>query len=344
MVPNEWLPGLVALLFLWTPCSIRAAGTATAQLHMPPNDLLGKKSLRECGEDLLLVFVHVPKSGGSTLRNQLLECTRSHNRKLAWGTVDFLKLSPEEQKKYMAIQAHQGFGIHMQPGFPVYRRKCTHYMTVLDSTPHRIWSQYTFANRKRKERGQPPMSTVEFFNWKRGGHMANASPVEKPHTMWSTDPWSLNNSMTWQVCCWHNSQHNNQYTGGTDNRTLRVIQRTRFSSPFDIDPHCPRTVEARLACAARRLCTDYSIVGIRKGIRGVVGQVATLMGCTHTINTHQLLHANSATRGEPLGDTDLAFIMSMMGEATAADETLYYMADRIAQGDTSVCGGSNRRV
>ena len=46
----------------------------------------------------------------------------------------------------------------------------------------------------------------------------------------------------------------------------------------------------------------------------------------------------------PLGDTDLAFIMSMMGEATAADETLYYMADRIAQGDASVCGGSNRRV
>ena len=96
------------------------------------------------------VFVHVPKTGGSTIRDQLKACAKSNGMEYAYGhNTNFLELPPEEQKKYMVVHAHMGYGIHIQAGFPEYRRKCTHYLTVTDTVAHRAWSQYKFFNDNR---------------------------------------------------------------------------------------------------------------------------------------------------------------------------------------------------
>ena len=55
------------------------------------------------------MFVHVPKTGGSSLRDQLRRCTTLHRMEMAYGNSgDFLGMTPQEQTKIMVIQAHIG--------------------------------------------------------------------------------------------------------------------------------------------------------------------------------------------------------------------------------------------
>ena len=269
------------------------------------------------------VFVHIPKTGGSSLRDQLSACAASHNQKHAYGAeVDFLKLSAEEQAKYMVVQSHMGYGIHLQPGFPVHRRNCTKYITVTDRAVRRAWSQYQFFNNNRAALGQEPMSPADFYRTKQGSNQPDHP------TRWPTDPWSFNGSMSWQLCCWQDHQHEAPLAGpGASDGAIGGVRR-----PFEIDPSCPKTSAERGSCAIKRLCNDYAIAGVRENLDTTIELLGHLMQCSSIVNAKH--RTNTRARRLRFGPSEFEMLHGILtGEGAALDVVVGDVAVGLEAGD-----------
>ena len=62
----------------------------------------------------LLVFVHVPKAGGSTVKVLLRDWAAATRRTISGNSVDFLQLPLPQQDALSAEWGHRGFGLHRQ--------------------------------------------------------------------------------------------------------------------------------------------------------------------------------------------------------------------------------------
>lgn len=154
--------------------------------------------------------------------------------------------------------------------------------------------------------GIRPLTIEQFLRQKR-----EQIPINLP-----SNPWSLNNSMSWQLCCWQDYQHNTS----------------------EKDPSCPISLEERVDCAAKRLCHDFSIVGTRETLSNYFVYLGELMGCQRlgkSIGDEG--HMANPSVEKSFGKNALHTMNALLGNL-AADEAVYLAGSRIATGqDTSFC-------
>lgn len=110
----------------------------------------------------LLVFLHVPKTGGSTLRNVLLDqygpratAFADHERQDTPPAADaFLSLGPDRFRRLEAVGGHFPYGIHESLGRPA------RYVTLLRDPIARVISNY-FHDYRRRGPGRPGLTLAE---------------------------------------------------------------------------------------------------------------------------------------------------------------------------------------
>jgi hypothetical protein len=237
----------------------------------------------------LLVFVHVPKAGGSTVKVLLRDWAAATRRTISGNSVDFLQLQLPQQNALSAEWGHRGFGLHRQPEFRN-KRRAVAYFTVLREPRARIVSQYHFALQRKaavdKGRGwaPPPPSFRRWFREER------ASSAE--------DPWHpSDNPNVRQICCWW----------------------TPFAhAGRRAHEECPPS-EATLACAKRNLAR-FAVVGIMEEMDAVVEMLALRLGVTdHRCPEDRAVNAFKGAAKHVLDADERALV----DNATRFDRPLY---------------------
>ena len=92
----------------------------------------------------------------------------------------------------------------------------------------------------RKLNKKSAFDPAQFYALKRNNSMLKS--------MWPVNPWSMNNSMTWQLCCWHDHQHSNAAHDDEVGQLPRLKLRVRCC-----DAVSARRFRARTRQAARAL-------------------------------------------------------------------------------------------
>jgi hypothetical protein len=220
-----------------------------------------------CGDDLLLVHVHVPKTGGTSLSNLMRDCASQRKRGFAYGHFDnFLAMSPEEQDNIIAMDAHMGYGIHLQERFPKKRVNCTFYITVSRPYAAILWSAYNYLARVGK--------LTQF-----------SDPGALSRVL--LDPWQFRGGLSYQLCCWGDAQH----PPGSVYKNGHLVKKAGGVSP--LDGTCPRTLDEAASCAMRRLCNDYHFVGSTDRLADTMVMVTKMMRCTRPAVEHANQHSDS---------------------------------------------------
>ena len=260
----------------------------------------------ECRNDLLVVHVHIPKTGGSSLSNVMRNCAGKKGKRFAYGHLDdFLAMTPTEQRRVIAIDAHMGYGIHLQPGFPSYRANCTFYVTSARSYVDIIWSSF--------------------------GHRMKINATED---MIKPDYWDLISGglVSRMICCWSDPQHDDYWY---DSNGHIIKTRVPPRSPRPPFPNSPTDREAILRWAVRRACNGFSLVGSIDNFDTFSARVATIMGCrgdttVHINKSEQKKESQAARLVHPL---DVYLNQTGVSE----DMTLMKLLSLVARGDRSVC-------
>lgn len=101
----------------------------------------------------MLIFIHISKTGGSTLRD-LLHWNydgQSYNIKSFDGILPFLAQADAEKLRWKCLQGQLFYGIHAYIPAP-----CT-YLTILREPIARVISHYYYLDVRRKRAGLPPL-------------------------------------------------------------------------------------------------------------------------------------------------------------------------------------------
>ena len=233
-----------------------------------PHKKMTAPSYATCGALLLVVNVHIPKTGGSTVSDFLNRCTASQKKRFAYGHMhNFLAMPPAVQDHVMAIDAHMGYGIHLHPRFPKHRVNCTLYTTVVRPYPDILWSAFRFQNQSKLH------TSIETFE----GNLGRFREQE---------PWAFLGSISWQLCCWSDSQHppNSIYDASG------FLKREGVNTHSTFPEHCPNTLDRAMHCAIHNLCHRFHIVGETSKLDSFLNRLRDATGCSHipyrTTNVH----------------------------------------------------------
>ena len=113
-------------------------------------------------QDLCLLFLHIPKAGGTTLyriierqykRNEIYSISRGKPYKYIEDLINFPKI---QKKKYKAIEGHMRFGLHEFLPQP-----CT-YITILRNPIERVISTYNYIFQIRGHYLYEPLKSQNF--------------------------------------------------------------------------------------------------------------------------------------------------------------------------------------
>ena len=173
-------------------------------------------------ENSLLIFLHVPKTAGSVVKQILMDWGKAVGMKVAEHTDRFLNFTQEEQDKHMAFWGHRGYGMHRRAGWKT--KKIARYFTFLRDPVKRIISQYEYHYHETGTPKQPFMTW-----WEQGGGREHVGVKDY------ASPWyPKNNPYIRQVCCWWpppfvkdagRAEHCNYNKGGEQMNTLKCAQR-----------------------------------------------------------------------------------------------------------------------
>ena len=155
----------------------------------------------------ILIYVHIPKTGGAFMRRYLREGLKQRNATMfsyGLGTRhgnSFLDWPAERQNRFTLVHGHFGYGIHMVHGWKLSELRTPTYLTMLRHPVDRILSQFYFEmrspmgriwNAKLPDRLAVPNS-ADLFAWL--DDMATRRPA---NTIWSAH----HNPVTQQMCCY----------------------------------------------------------------------------------------------------------------------------------------------
>lgn len=204
---------------------------------------LGEK----CGDKLLIVNIHIPKTGGTTVSEALKQCAWERNMRFAYGHYSSFSHMPAKKKeRVFAIDAHMGYGIHLQQDFPEDRKDCTVYITFVRPLVDVLYSSYRY-----NYHFQTTAETLEEYkeSW------INYKGL--------TNPWSYKGSVSYQLCCYHDFQHEKRsdFDAFGNYKTSKLPKNQENYTTVYNDPNCPQSFEERAECATKRLCDDFLIVG-----------------------------------------------------------------------------------
>lgn len=149
-------------------------------------------------QNLLVVFTHIPKTGGTSLLNVLYREYRSNLFRLhkePWHIKKEIKsiltFTTEERKTPSCVASHMGFGIHKT--LP----QSVGYITILRNPVDRVLSAYYHARRIK-----PGISLLEFLSEFRSSYnlqtrfLSGFELQEQKAGNWSTpSPWYSNSSL-----------------------------------------------------------------------------------------------------------------------------------------------------
>lgn len=258
--------------------------------------------IRRCGRDILLVHIHIPKTGGTTLSETMRQCAAEKGMRFAYGHMEnFLNMTSEDQSRTAAIDAHMGYGIHLHPLFPKHRRSCTVYYTVVRPYVDVLWSAM--------------------------GHLHYVSKKWNNETNFAV-PWTFSGALSYQLCCWSDSQHppGSLYERGK----LKWMS----SNAVQLDPSCPRSLEEAASCSIRRLCRDFSFVGSTGDMEAAVRFVRKVMSCSGS----KVPHSNSHSNEIPLDEEREKELERLLLEAGAAtDAAVLKFGGELASGRRGGC-------
>ncbi|KAL6059529.1 Capsular polysaccharide biosynthesis protein WcbF [Balamuthia mandrillaris] len=148
--PSPSAPPLLVLRSIPSSASIPADWQPEAGL-MPENIMrwLNVTWANERGDGLpFLVFLHIPKTAGSSIKHIVKEiCDRSGEVLGHHERYDFLTFSARKQRLFCGLSAHLGYGIHEQPEWKLPDREVA-YITFLRDPISRTISQYNFSSKR----------------------------------------------------------------------------------------------------------------------------------------------------------------------------------------------------
>jgi len=216
-----------------------------------------------CGDKLLVVNIHVPKTGGSTVVEALRTCTELKGNKtfLHGHTSSFFHMSTEKQRQAGSIDGHIGYGMHLQPNFPQDRKDCTVYIAMVRKLPEIVWSDFRYHLREKNFDRNKNRNEIETFKEEYKNHLTTE---DKTRVL---NPWNFRGSISYQLCCYHDFQHPSSKLYDDNGNYVDHPERSKMiynytSQDFrNVDPNCPASYQERMNCAFKRLCKDFAIVG-----------------------------------------------------------------------------------
>jgi hypothetical protein len=261
------------------------------------------EKIRRCGDRLMVAHIHIPKTGGSSLSTYFTECAKQVGRRFAYGHMhNFFNMSTARQKEVIAIDAHMGFGIHIHASFPLERRDCVVYLTIIRPYVDIILSAMGHQN--------APISTIS----------TSTSFKELMH------PWAFNGALTYQLCCWSDAQHPSDaiYSDGT------LIKQSNGGGKIEFKD-CPQHFINASMCAARRLCNDIDLIGSLSTLKTLEATLNRILRCNANIphiNSHHIHMDEKWFRG---------LEHTLESEGSAFDTTLLKVGQLLIDGDRSMC-------
>ena len=314
---------------------------------------------QKCGDKLLVVNVHVPKTGGTLVAHALGHCANIKKKKFLYGhNGNFERMSPIEKSKVLAVDAHMGYGMHLhQKNFPEDRKNCTVYVTLVRSFNDIVWSAFLFKgmfssdfnismpNRKHNEKFDVMHKRNDFKDFSE----IYLDMIKSPEYGSPYDVFSYKGSVSYQYCCYHDFQHpipehydaNGRLISKIKNRWHPIAVESFKTRPLeDVDPTCPSSHEERMQCGRRRLCNDFAIVGDineKDSVRNFFTELGAVMQC----NLNQFANGRRANEGKPWRPFDdyaielLSTHLSVPGGAE--DSALMSFGKRVAANEIGVC-------
>lgn len=268
----------------------------------------------------LLVFIHVPKAGGSTVKVLLRDWASASLRTIAGNAVDFLSMTLAEQNAQSAAWGHRGFGLHRQGDFHN-KRRAVAYFTVLREPRARIVSQYHFALQRKAEVEKsrswaPPDPT--FASW-----------FAAERSMSPEDPWHpSDNPNVRQICCWWTPFARGSRRAHEDcapsQDTLECAKRNleRFAVVGVVE-HMDDVVELlarRLGVADNRCPEDTAVNTFRGGAKHVLSAVELEIVANATRYDSQLYAFGSAIFQRQLAVARRARVSAVTAAPTASSQ------------------------
>ena len=264
-------------------------------------------------------FVHVPKCGGSEIK-YLLHFWARHVKGgflfqgPAWprsklGNSATLDVALASTPNLVSIGGHMGFGLHNRPEAHHFAPRPVKYITMLRDPGRRMASMYEFNMRGRQARGDFGIKytgtgdsyALTFEQWLLEKGRAEGT-LEEHSGYW--DPWSLNNSMTRQLCCFVMFSH----------------------SGYSLQLRCSATL-ATASCAIDNLA-EYTVIGLTDYMDESITLIQQLTGMAD-LRPKRFLDQN---RNPHDTSVDLDFLStsadSYFSEMLRWDNQVYYHAQR----------------
>ena len=202
-----------------------------------------------------------------------------------------------------------GFGLHNRPEAHHFAPRPVKYITMLRDPGRRMASMYEFNMRGRQARGDFGIKytgtgdsyALTFEQWLLEKGRAEGT-LEEHSGYW--DPWSLNNSMTRQLCCFVMFSH----------------------SGYSLQPRCSATL-ATASCAIDNLA-EYTVIGLTDYMDESITLIQQLTGMAD-LRPKRFLDQN---RNPHDTSVDLDFLSpsadSYFSQMLRWDNKVYYYAQR----------------